>query len=319
MKQWIVNKFKEAKEGRFKVFIICFLLVFAVASLNKLSKYYTNNLVVAVEILGLPIDKVLTTDSPVEMNLTVTTYGFNWLRYALMPPRMSLAVDNLTRADSFYVWIPSKHSYLIRSQLDKDVNWDTSSSEPFYINYDQFNQKKVPIELKASLTFAAGYDSFDKPILNPDSVTVVGPSEALKGIQSVQTVQFDKDQINANFEERIALEIPANSSIKLDLDEAIVKVNAEKFSEGSIEVPISLQFEGLNTQIKHFPKSTEVVFYTSLAQFPSIISEDFTVLCRFDSLSVDRGYLKPEITKWPEAVRNVKLGLSRVEFIVEAE
>lgn len=85
MKQWLENILVQAREGRFRVFILCLALVFVVASLNKLSTYYTNSIQVTLEILDLPNDQVLINGDKLELELTVTTYGFNWLRYAIFP------------------------------------------------------------------------------------------------------------------------------------------------------------------------------------------------------------------------------------------
>jgi len=317
MKQWLENILVQAREGRFRVFILCLALVFVVASLNKLSTYYTNSIQVTLEILDLPNDQVLINGDKLELELTVTTYGFNWLRYAIFPPKMSLSVKSLTKSDSFYAWIPNKHANLIRMQLDKDVSWDVSTSEPYYLYFDKLATKKVPIELNASLSFAVGYDSFDPPILAPDSVLIVGPNDVLGNIKSIKTVRFELPDIKADLSRKIALQEPNNALAKLDLNDVELRLKVEKFSEGTIEVPIVIQYNVLNTRIRHFPKSTEVRFYTSLERFPSVNSEDFMVRCLFDSLSLEQGYLQPEITKWPSFVRNVKVGTSRVEFIVE--
>ena len=59
MKQWLENILVQAREGRLLVFILCLALVFVVASLNKLSTYYTNSIQVTLEILDLPNDQVL--------------------------------------------------------------------------------------------------------------------------------------------------------------------------------------------------------------------------------------------------------------------
>ncbi len=317
MKHWVEKIIVQAKEGRFRVFISCLVLVFFVSSLNKLSKYYTNSVEVTLEILDLPIDQILTnTEKPV-LDLTVTTYGFNWLRYSIFPPKMRLSVKNLTRTDSFYAWFPNKHANLIRMQLDKDVNWDLSTSEPFYFYYDKLATKKVPIELNVSLKFALGYDSFDPPKLAPDSAVIVGPYEAISDIKSIKTAQLEIADIKSDLKRRIALKEPKSNLAKIDSDEVELSLKVEKFSEGTIEVPIVIQYDVLNTRIKHFPKATEVRFYTSLNRFPSVNKEDFIVRCVFDSLSLEQGYLIPEITKWPNFVRNVKVGTSRVEFIVE--
>ena len=316
MKHWLKILFKQAKEGRFKIFLICFAFVFSIASLNKMSKYYTNNLRITLNITDLPTDKVLVNESEVQIDLTLTTYGFNWLRYAVIHPKMSLSAQDLDVTQTSYVWMPNKHANLIRSQLDKDVDWDMAASEPLDIPFDQYDQKKVPIILNAKLSFAPGYDSYESPVLQPDSVIIVGPSGSLKAIKSVITVPFEKEQIKANLDQLVALSKLDDPRLRLTFSETRVIAKVDKFSEGTIEVPIIINSTLTNAQIRHFPKSTQVRFYTSLDRFPLIKSDDFIITCTLDSSSVDMGYLKPELIKWPSYVRNVKIGVNRVEFIL---
>jgi hypothetical protein len=54
----------------------------------------------------------------------------------------------------------------------------------------------------------------------------------------------------------------------------------------------------------------------SLSDFNSISAKNFKVVCDFAKTNQGQSFLTPELVEQPESVKNTRLGLQRIEFII---
>jgi hypothetical protein len=90
----------------------------------------------------------------------------------------------------------------------------------------------------------------------------------------------------------------------------------EKFTEGHLKVPVEVINIPDSIRIKYFPKIVTVSYYTSLTNYKSVKTTDFKIECDFNEIRNNQSYLLPKIVKVPAEVRNVKINLKQIEFII---
>lgn len=292
------------------------LLALLFSLLTKLSRDYTKTISFDVEMLNVPDEHVILKDSLQKINVTMTSYGFSFLKYYFINPSLKVDFNNLKNSNQSYLWTKNNEFQNVANQFSTSAVINSISPDTIYFNYDSYFVKTIPIKLNEDVSFASGFDVDGSYIIQPDSLKVIGAKSVLDSINSIETMPLVIDNINANISTSIKLKLPnENPDIKFSEDKVLVSARVNKFTEGSLIVPVVVKNlpEGIN--IKYFPKEVEVVFYTSLDYYKTIAINNFKIECDFTKLSLDNK-LVPIITKQPDKVKNVRLSTKSIEFII---
>lgn len=305
------------KSRKVNIFMLFVLLALLFSLLTKLSKDYTKTISFNIEMLNVPDEHVVLKDSLHTINVTISTYGFNFLKYYFVKPKLLVDFNKLKKNPVQYLWIKNDEFQNVVNQIDVSTEVKSINPDTIKFNYDSYFVKTVPIILKHDIKYAPGFDIYDDFNLKPDSVKVIGAKTTIDTITQIETQMFSVSDVNTDISTSISLKLP-NSSPDIKFSESNVLVNGtiEKFTEGSIFVPIIVTNIPENVNIKYFPKEIEITFYTSLDYYKTITVNNFRVECDYKNLDQTNNKLLPIIVKQPEKVRNVRLGMKSIEFII---
>jgi hypothetical protein len=114
-----------------------------------------------------------------------------------------------------------------------------------------------------------------------------------------------------------------NTTLKLDdienVDVFPISINVEaevkRFTEGKIEVPLTIINKPQNVLINYFPKTVLLSYYVDLESFNLIDSSDFIVECDYSQVNDNQAYFVPKITKMPEFIKRINIKQKRIDFI----
>jgi len=317
----IMNKLKadilaSFKNKRINVFILFLFFAFVILIFTKLSKEYTNTIPFNIEKLNVPQGNVILNDS-LKLNLTLKTHGFRWLSYYFSNPKIKIDFSkDVYNEDKVFVWNKSE-AYLNNTQFDKEVEILSISPNPIKFRYGVNMVKKVPVKIKTDISYALGYDITGEVTSEPDSITVVGPDILVSKIEFLDLEGLVLKSIRADVNEIVKLKLPENrSDLKFSKEEVVVKAKVEKFTEGTLKIPVLVINVPAKIKLKYFPKMVNVSYYVSLNTFKDIKPKDFKVVCDFKKINDDQSFLIPELKRKPETVKNAKINQQRIEFIV---
>lgn len=304
------------KNKRINVFILFLLFAFIILIFSKLSKEYTNTIAFDIEKINVPIENVILNDS-LKLDITLKTHGFKWLKYYISKPKIKIDFNNdVDKKKHVFLWNKSK-AYLNNTQFDEQVELLNISPDKLTFRYDVNLVKKVPVKLNATINFDPGYDLSDKLISDPDSIVVIGPKILVSEINHLETEEAIFNDVKSNLEEVTKLKLPENTSdLKFSTNHVIIKAHVEKFTEGTLKIPVNIINAPKGTKIKFFPKEVNVSYYISLSHFNSVTNKDFEVVCDYTKTIGDQSLLVPELVKSPKTVKNVKIDQQRIEFII---
>lgn len=299
------------------VFVLFLVLALLFSVLTKLSKDYTQTVVFNIEGTNIPEDKLIVGDSSHVMHITLTTYGFKLIRYYLAKPSIIVDFQNLEKNNTHYFWTEKREFSNVISQFDQNVKINSINPDTIAFRYDVNNVKKIPVRLDAEINFSSGFDLIDTYKLTPDSIKIIGPKVLTDSIKEVVTKKFKMDNINSNISAMVQLKLPTNSK-ELQFSHSSIEVSAiiERFTEGSVNVPVNIINVPGNIKLKYYPKEVSVVYFTSLSNYKSISSSSFIIECDFAVLQSGDNYLTPKIVQQPDKVKNVRLDENRIEFIL---
>ncbi|WP_233783323.1 CdaR family protein [Flavivirga eckloniae] len=269
-----------------------------------------------IEKVNIPDENVILNDS-MALNITLKTHGFKWLKYYVSKPKIRVDFSkDVDKKKHAFLWNKSK-AYLNNTQFDEQVELLNISPNQLAFKYDVNLVKKVPVKLNATISFEPGYDVADKLISEPDSVTVIGPNTLVSQIGYLETEEVIFNDVKTSFEEATNLMLPENTAdLKFSANSVTIKAHVEKFTEGTLKIPVNIINTPKGAKIKYFPKEVNVSYYVSLSNFNTITNKDFKVVCDYEKTVGDQSLLVPELVAFPTTAKNVKINQKRIEFII---
>jgi hypothetical protein len=314
IKKKMISFFSSKKVNVFTLFLVIALLY---SVLTKLSKDYTQTIVFKVDKVNVPEDKLIISDSTHRLKITLTTYGFKLIKYYLKQPSIVVNFQNLEHNNTHYFWTKNREYSNVVSQFEPNVRIESIIPDTIAFRYDVNYVKKIPIILDADISFSTGYDIIDDFILTPDSIKIIGPKILIESIDSIQTEKLKIENLNSNIIATVKLKLPSDSKeLEFSPDNVSISAVVERFTEGSVSVPVNIVNIPKGIKIKYYPKEVSVVYSTSLSNFKLITSSSFIIECDFNASQLGDAYLIPKLVKKPKKVKNVRLKENRIEFIL---
>lgn len=304
------------KNKRINIFLLFLGSAFIILIFTKLSKVYTNTMVFEIEKVNVPEEYIILNDS-VNFNITLKTHGFKWLSYYFSKPKIKVDfVKDVHKQDDVFVYTKSR-AYLNSTQFDKKVDLLHLEPEQLTFRYGVNSVKKVPIKVNANFKFAPGFDMSSKVTTEPDSVVVVGPNILVANCTFLETDTLELNDIRTDIKEQVRLKLPEkNKDLKFSVENVVLNAKVEKFTEGTLKIPVTFINAPKTLNIKYFPREVTVSYYVSLSHFNSIYRKDFKVVCDYKKSNESQKFLRPELVKSPDVVKNTKIDHQRIEFII---
>ena len=313
IKNRIITFFKSKKINLFLLFLVIAILY---SLLTKLSSDYTKVITVNLELENLPQEKVVINDSINTLEVTIETFGFRFLSYYFNQPKIIVDVNQLDERPDNYLWTESNHLYLVTNQLGNKVQVKSIQPDSLVFNVDNNYVKKVPVELYDDVMFSEGFDITESFLIEPDSVKLFGPKSKLDTINYVVTKPLVLENVQKSFKKKIEIEVPSSfSDIKISSNNVVVIANVEKFTEGSLDIPIEVINVPNEIGIKCYPKTVKVVFFSSLSDYNSIEPKDFRIVCDYNSSNQSK-YLIPKLVIQPKRAKNIRLQTKKIDYII---
>lgn len=304
------------KSKRVNIFLLFFSLAFLFSLLSKLSNDYTETVQFTINPINIPED-IIITDSIHKLNLTLETKGFKYISFYLNRAELKIDISDLEKQKNSFLWVERKHLSQIVAQLDSKIKIKAISPDTLYFNYDSQFTKVVPVVLDKKIDFSPGFDLIKELTVQPDSIKIIGSKQVLDSITHIKTQPLILENVKTSISKTLDLKLPHNNSI-MKFSSASVKVNAfvEKFTEGSLELPLQVVNIPEEININYYPKTITVLFFISLSDYNKVSAEDFILQCDYNDLNENKSFLEPKLVKQPNNIKNVRLQTKKVEFII---
>ena len=286
--------------------------------LTKLSKTYSKSIQLNIDVLNLPQEQIITNDSAA-INVIVKGIGFNLIPLEFKTMNLKLdSNENLANLGNTYLWTAEQGRFQIESFMGASFEVVSIKPDSLLLHYESLATKKVPVSFKGSIGYTSGYDSLKSMILNPDTITIIGPESDLKSINGIDTELVNLGDIQTSIDRNLKIDRSSlDKGLRLSHEAVNLKVDVEKFTEGNITIPIVIENMPQGKQINYFPKTASITYNVALKDFKSIKESDFKVVCDFSEINeVNLNSLTPKIIDFPSKVKNIRLKSTKVDFII---
>jgi len=310
----ISDYFKKRNVQRFSLF---FAIAFVFLIFSKLSKGYKQAIILKVNLVNTKDEIVLKNDSTNVINAYIEAKGFSLLPL-MFKSSTDIVLDGKTDVVSKpnqFIFDVQKHKFLIEGQLGKSYKVLSLKPDTLVLSYSKRASKFVPVTLNSSIDYAVGYDLNGNYTYSVDSIKIVGPSSEVDKIKVLTTDKLELKNVKKDFTKTVAINIIDYKNIEIFPKTIDVTALVTRFTEGTIEIPITITNKPSNVKINYFPKTVTIAYYVDLDKYNSINAKDFMIECDYSSIENNQTYISPRITKKPKSVKRVSIKQKRIDFI----
>ncbi|HEA30269.1 MAG TPA: hypothetical protein ENH91_09785 [Leeuwenhoekiella sp.] len=311
------EKRKKFRKINFRVFSIILIITAMTSIMLKLNKDFNFKINVPLSFNDLPKDKLIKNYNTNTITVSGIATGYEYLKYKFYDQHFNINLAKIEKKDSnlyYYNFAPEKDRLtgsLINSVL-KSFKPDT-----LFVVLDTNYEKKVPVRSQIELSFAPGYGSLKGLQVKPDSVLVRGPKSSIDTLAAVYTQKERFKAIKSHLKDSVPLTtLKRINQLEIEPKEVLYSLHVDKFTEGTLTVPLQLINVPAQVTAKIFPKRVKLIFNVNFKNYDRLRPSDFKVVCDFNKMDSTSTTLSPEIVQFPSYVRDLRLSEKTVQYLL---
>ena len=288
--------------------------------LMALNETYEAEIPIAVRIVNVPKNVVLTTESTDTLHVTVRDKGFTIATYLYSDRIRPVSINfnqfankttergGVTTSDLQRLIYPQlfASSKIVMVKPDKFV---------FFFNYGQ--SKQIPVRLRGQVLPSRSYYLANTKIW-PQNVLVYASKKTLDSIRYIDTEELNLTNIEDTVVRNIALKkIPG---VKLIPSSVKVSFYPDVLTEETVEVPIQAINMPEGKVLRTFPSKVRVRFTVGASKFRMVKPEMFIAVVDYRVVE-NRASEKCQlhVRAFPNMVSGVKLDIGAVDYLIEQQ
>lgn len=205
---------------------------------------------------------------------------------------------------------------LFRSCFGADATIVGSNPQNLSVKYTTLPGKRVPVVIKGEYAAHLQYVVNGRVGVIPDSVTIYSDAITLNATNVVETEKFVMKELTDTVLTTLALKKVKDVKIVPDSVRVIIPVEPLVGQKSSIPVVITNLPE--NVRMVVFPSRVSVSYLLPISQYGNVIGKnEFEAVVDFNNITKGSDKLPVHLGKVPASLRNVRLELDSVEYIIE--
>lgn len=289
------NEDEIAEFGRERVivFIVALILAMALWMMVNLSRSYTLNIELPIQLGAVPTEMALAQDLPTSATVNVTGEGWKLINLYNNPPTLNIDVDD-AEVNLFDQ---------VQQQMNAMPNVSIQNVQPqvLTVQLDNRISKKVPVRSKVNALFADQYDFISPPQVEPDSITINGASAIVENIKEWQTDSVAIKNVRTDISQTIPLEQSGNL-ISLSQNEVEFIGEVAQYTEAEVEVNVSTQNLPPGRMVSYSPLAVRIKYDVPIDEYAEMKDETpFDVYVSYQQILEDStGFVTPQIEQREE-------------------
>ncbi len=304
------------------VFLFFVLISSVIWFFSALGKEYLTSITFPVRYTNFPSDKVLVNDLPQKLDLKVESVGSTILSYKLkigIRP-VTFDVNSFLKSEKsdpaeFFI-LTSTTEDEIQNQLPPNIRVVDIEPDTIFFRLADVVSKKVIVSPDINVNFEQQFMQKGKQVILPDSIKITGPQVIIDTIEFVSTqrkiLRNIKDTVRTELK---LMEIPGISFSEKEVE---LIINAEKYTEAELTVPVQVDFLPDSLVIKLFPKTVTVTYKVGLSDFGEIYPSMFKIALDYrEAIQNLNRKVNVSLVDYPDYVSNINYFPKTVEFVIE--
>lgn len=313
-----VKDFLSSSKGRdillYLVFVAISFVFWMVLTLNKVTQ---ESFRVSFNLSGVPDNVTIVSDYPKEFFVTVKNNGYSLFKYALgSDAEITADFKDFDNGKGELLINNQEMADLFRSCFGADATIVGSNPQNLSVKYTTLPGKRVPVVIKGEYAAHLQYVVNGRVGVIPDSVTIYSDAITLNATNVVETEKFVMKELTDTVLTTLALKKVKDVKIVPDSVRVIIPVEPLVGQKSSIPVVITNLPE--NVRMVVFPSRVSVSYLLPISQYGNVIGKnEFEAVVDFNNITKGSDKLPVHLGKVPASLRNVRLELDSVEYIIE--
>ncbi len=303
----------------FLIFLFFLFLSGTFWLLMALNETYEKEVEVPFQLVEIPKNVVLTSDTTTYVRVTVRDKGFSLLAYLygnkISPVKVKF--KNYAKKTGEGVISSPELQKLIFQRLfnsSQIINIKPDKLEYFF-NYGL--KKNMPIKLVGRIEPGQSY-YLSKIFFTPDSVEVYASREVLDSIKYISTERLNISNLTDTLVRDVSLH--KIKGVKYVPERVKISICPDILTEEKFEVPIVAVNMPEGKTLRTFPSRVTVTFTVGASLFRAIRPEGFKVVADYNEVMANPSekcniYLRSV----PHGVRNARISVNQVDYLIEEQ
>lgn len=303
----------------FLIFLFFLFLSGAFWLLMALNETYEKEIEIPVQLVDIPKNVVLTSDTTTKVRAVVRDKGFSIIAYLygnkIRPIRVGF--KNYAKKTGVGAITSAELQKLIARQLFNSSNIVSLKPDKYEFFYNYGLKKRMPVKLVGKIVPGQSY-YLAKLFFTPASVDVYASREMLDSIKHVNTEPLNISNLTDTLVKDVALH--KIKGVKYVPEKVRISICPDILTEETCEVPIESVNMPDGKILRTFPSRVTVTFIVGASMFRSITPDRFKVVADYNELMANPSdkcniYLRSV----PHGVRNARLSVNRVDYLIEEQ
>lgn len=305
-----------------KEFLI-FLFFLSVSGLFWLvitvTETYEREFSVPLRLVNVPKDIVVTSEVDDTVKVTIRDKGYILLAYKYTLTDDPISIDYKLHApkDEKSTVSTSELQKLIYQQLSKSSRIISLKPDRLVYYFTRGKSKTVPLRLNGKIVMGQSH-YVSRIVFSPERVDVYARKSLLDSIHYA----FTENMVISNLTDTIVRTVTLKKVLgaKFVPSEVKVTIYPDILTEAHVEVPITAVNMPAGKTLRTFPSRVKVLFVTGVGNVRNISANQFRVEADYSDIEAHPSEkCSLSIVGIPQGVRNPRLEISEVDYLIETQ
>jgi len=311
------KKKRKYQSGKIRTFLLFLFLACIIWVLTKFSKELSASVSARLVYVELPANSVLAEGNPGSITFDMTGTGYDFLLYKIKPLQIEVEVDRYYQEQKDEVLVDNSELVrLIARALDGKKGIRNLSINQLRVDLDKVAQKRVPVKALTDLAYREGFRPLASPGLTPDSVTLSGPAEKLRSVDSLTTEKLVRDNVDTDISASLLIRTELPEGLTVTPKEVELFLEVEEYSPKSLSIPVQLINAPDGLDLKLVPATVNLSFDIPISLFNEVDEADFQIVCDYLKRNEEENFMLPELVEKHENAVNLVLGHNKIDYLI---
>ena len=319
----MIKKIKSGLNKRkVKIFSLFLLCATTAWFISNLSESYTANTYFNLEYINVPDSLFFADNYKEEVQVKLNAGGFQLMRLNVFRKKIQVDLSQLENKREKYFLRQSVFRKQIEGQLPNSLSLtEVGVLDTLFLDLYKLHTKEVPVVANSKVELKQNYVIEGGLKITPDTIKISGPKAEIDSIVKIEAETYDFENIAANFEAEVALQLPQElSNTKFSANRVVLSGEVYRFSEKILTVSVDVINLPEGVEIRTFPNKVSILCKAKVDVLREVKPSDFSVIADFkDYVDENLPILKLKLAKKPQGVYGVKLKEDTVEFILNRQ
>ena len=312
-----VLKFK--RNQKLRSFLVFLLMAASIWFLTKFSKPLVAEFRLNLKYTNFPQQTLVSTDAPKVLNVTVNANGFKLLTKFFSDKSLviDLSAGRLLEDDKIQFSQDQLLAFCYRKMPAAGViSLDTKE---LIVPIDRMAAKEIEVLFQGEVSLSQGFKMIGPPKIEPNKITVYGPSQMIDTISSIRTIYTRLEGLRNNINKAIALESLFSNELSRSQDSIFWSAQILEYTQKQIELPVELINVPRGKKLQIFPEMMTLSVEIPVNEYALYDKSNFRLICDYTERISEDSFMIPRLSQLPQGVFKPELSHKKVDYVEFAQ